>query len=336
MTVTQIPRVPAGNSSGTRGMGRRTIKALWRAGHLLAVLLVVTFAGTALAILMPGSPGATILGPAATAEQIAAFNTAHGYDQPVVLQYLHWVGNALTGDLGTSVVGNQPVLQTILQRFPVTLEISVLALVISLAVAIPAALYAGAHAGGRLDRVASALTSGLMSVPVFVLGVLLIYILAVATGLFPVAGWSPLSAGVTENLKFAFLPSLALAMGEFPTFYRLLRSDVIGTLGEDFVQTARVRGLPGRYIMLRHVLRPSAIPLVTVAAVAFGRLLAGSIIVESLFSLPGIGSLALQSIPAKDLPVIQGVVVFIAVSYVLINAAVDVIYSVLDPRVRGS
>ena len=251
------------------------------------------------------------------------------------MQYLHWLGNALTGNLGVSIQTDQPVTEILAQRLPVTLELTVLALALSLIVAVPLAVYAASRENGAFDRVVSGCASALMSVPVFVLGVLLVYVLAVLTRWFPVTGWVPLSQGLAANLHYAFMPVLALSLGEFPAFYRLLRSDVIAALKEDFVQTATVRGLPRRYILLRHVLRPSSFSLVTVAAVAFGRLLAGSVVVESLFALPGLGNLMLQSVPAKDLPVIQGVVVLVASAYVLINALVDAGYGLLDPRVRA-
>jgi peptide/nickel transport system permease protein len=227
------------------------------------------------------------------------------------------------------------VLDTIVERLPVTLEIAVLAVAISLLIAVPLGVYTGARVGGPLDRLVTGAASALMSIPVFVAGVVLIYLLAMTTGWFPVSGWSPLQDGVGANLHHAFLPAVALAVGETPALLRLLRGDVIATLREDFVRTAATRGLPRRYILFRHVLRPSALPLVTMAAVVFGRLLAGSVVVESLFALPGLGGLALQSIPAKDIPVIQGLVVLVAVTYVMVNMVVDLGYSTLDPRTRS-
>jgi len=312
----------------------RSHPLLARITHLIAVLLLVTLAATALTDLMPGSPGSVILGQGATAEQIAAFDHEHGYDQPLFTRYLGWLGAAVTGDLGTSIQSNQAVTAVLLQRLPVTLELTVLALLLSLLIAVPAAVYGASRANGWFDRVMSSIASAFLSIPVFVVGVVLVYVLAVATRWFPVAGWAPLSDGLAENFRYIFVPVLALALGEFPAFYRLLRGDVITTLDEDFVRTARVRGLPRGYILRRHVLRPSSFSLITVAAVAFGRLLAGSIVVESLFALPGLGGLALQSIPSKDIPMIQGIVVLVAATYVLINAAVDIAYTFLDPRTR--
>lgn len=306
-----------------------------RGAHLAAVLILVTLAATALVDLVPGSPAAAMLGPAATPEQVAALDAEYGFDRPFLTRYTEWVGHALTGDLGRSVQSGQPVLDAITQRLPVTLELTVLALAVSLLIAVPLAVYAGARAGGPLDRVISAGASALMSVPVFVAAVVLVYLLAVRAAWFPVTGWAPLSAGLGENLRFAALPTLALAVGELPAFLRLLRGDVVATLREDFVRTATVRGLPRRYILFRHVLRPASFSLVTMVGVVFGRLLAGSIVVETLFALPGLGSLAVQSIPAKDIPMIQGLVVLVAVTYVVVNMIIDMAYSVLDPRARA-
>lgn len=311
-----------------------TASLVRRAGRLTAVLILVTLLATALVDLIPGSPAAAILGPTATPEQIAALDAEHGFDRPFLARYLDWVGSALSGDLGQSVQNGQPVLTNIVQRLPVTLELTVLALLFSLLTAIPLAVYSGSKAGGRFDRIVTGAASALMSVPVFVAAVVLIYLLAVSARWLPVSGWSPLTDGVAQNLRFALLPSLALAVGELPAFVRLLRSDVAATFTEDFVRTATARGLAPRYILFRHVLRPSSFSLVTMAGVAFGRLLAGSVIVESLFALPGLGGLAIQSIPAKDIPTIQGLVVVVAVAYVAVNALVDAGYALLDPRIR--
>lgn len=307
---------------------------LGRLAHFATVLLLVTFGATLLSSLLPGSPAAAILGPTATPEDIATLEAENGWDQPLPVRYFNWLGNAVQGDFGNSTQSGEPVLSEILSRVPVTLELSLLALAISLLIAVPAAIYSASKEGAVVDRVSTSVASMLMSTPVFVAGVLLIYLLAVRTGWFPIAGWSPLSDGISGNVTFALLPALALALGEAPSFFRLLRADMITTLNEDFVTTATARGLPRWYVLLRHVLRPSSFSLLTVAAVTFGRLLAGSVVIESLFALPGIGNLVLQSIPARDITLVQGVVVFIALVYVVVNMAVDGLYAVLDPRVR--
>jgi peptide/nickel transport system permease protein len=309
-------------------------RAARRAAHLVAVLLLVTLAAAALVDLIPGSPSAAILGPSATPAQIAELDAEYGFDRPFPVRYLDWAGVLVTGDLGKSVQSGLPVLSMIVERLPVTLEIALLAVGLSLLIAVPLGVYTGSRVGGPLDRLVTAGSSALMSIPVFVAGVVLIYLLALSTGWFPVSGWAPLGDGVAANLHYAFLPAVALAVGETPALLRLLRGDVVATLREDFVRTAATRGLPRRYILFRHVLRPSALPLVTMSAVVFGRLLAGSVVVESLFALPGLGGLALQSIPAKDIPVIQGLVALVAIAYVVVNMLVDLGYTALDPRMR--
>jgi peptide/nickel transport system permease protein len=275
-----------------------------------------------------------MLGDQATPEQIARLNEQLGLDLPFLVRYWDWLVAALGGDLGTSLRMGLPVTTAIAERFPVTLEIALLSVVMALVIAVPLALVAGARAGGGLDRVATALSSALLSLPGFAAAVLLIYLLAVKARLFPVGGWVPFTEDPIGNLRFAFLPALSLTLMEAAVYFRLLRSDVISTLQEKFVLSARARGLPPGYVLFRHVLRPSLFSLTTVAGLSMGRLLGGAVIVESLFALPGLGFLVIQSVPFQDIPTIQGIVVVVAVIYVLINIVVDVGYAVIDPRIR--
>lgn len=303
--------------------------------RLVPVLFLITLLTTAMVDLMPGSPALAMLGDQATPEQVARLNEQLGLDRPFHVRYWDWLTAALGGDLGTSLRMGLPVTTAIAQRFPVTLEIAVLSVVLALLVAVPLALVAGARADGRLDRTATALSSALLSLPGFAVAVLLIYLLAVRARLFPVGGWVPFTEDPIGNLRSAVLPALSLALMEAAVYFRLLRGDVIRTLQEKFVLSARARGLPPGYVLFRHVLRPSLFSLTTVAGLSMGRLLGGAVIVESLFALPGIGFLAIQSVPFQDVPAIQGIVVVVAVTYVLVNIAVDVGYSVIDPRIRA-
>lgn len=302
--------------------------------RLVPVLFLITLFTTAMVDLMPGSPALAMLGDQATPEQIARLDEQLGLDQPFLVRYRDWLAAALGGDLGTSLRMGLPVTTAIAQRFPVTLEIALLSVVMALLIAVPLGLFAGARAGGRLDRAATALSSALLSLPGFAAAVLLIYLLAVKARLFPVGGWVPFTEDPIGNLRFAFLPALSLALMEAAVYFRLLRSDVISTLQEKFVLSARARGLPPGYVLFRHVLRPSLFSLTTVAGLSMGRLLGGAVIVESLFALPGLGFLVIQSVPFQDIPTIQGIVVVVAVIYVLINIVVDVSYSIIDPRIR--
>ncbi len=302
--------------------------------QLLPVLLLVTLATSALVDLMPGSPGREVLGPDATPRTVAAFDATYGFDRPFPQRYLSWLGHALTGNLGTSITKRHPVSTLIGERLPVTFEISFLALLVSLLVAVPLGLWAAARAGGVADRAVSTLTSAMLSTPSFAVALVLAYLLAVKVHLFPVAGWVPFHENPGQNLRHLVLPVVSLAAAELPILLRVLRSDVLAVLREDFILTARTKGFSTPYILARHALRPASPSLVTLTGLAAGRLIGGTVIIETLFSLPGLGTLAAQAIYGKDLPVIQGVVVVIALSYVVINTLVDLLTLALDPRAR--
>lgn len=303
--------------------------------RLVPVLVLITLLTTAAVDLMPGSPALSMLGEDATQEQVDTLNEQLGLNDPFMVRYAGWVSSALQGDLGTSMRMGQPVSAAIAERFPVTLEIALLAVAMALLISVPLALATGAAAGGRLDRACTAASSGFLSLPAFAAAVLLIYLFAVQWQVFPVSGWVPITQDLGGNLRSAFLPAVSLALMEAAVYYRLLRSDVLATLREDFVMSAHARGMTRTYVLFRHVLRPSTFSLTTVAGLSLGRLLGGAVIVESLFALPGLGALLLQSVPYQDIPMIQGIVVVVAVIYVLVNIGVDVGYSVIDPRVRA-
>ncbi|MGE3620208.1 MAG: ABC transporter permease [Acidimicrobiia bacterium] len=312
----------------------RRSPALGRLGHVLAVLLTTTVVTMLMMDLVPGDPAVAVLGEAATPDQIERIHAELGLDRPFHERYLRWVGDAVQGDLGTSFRSNRPVVDAIRERLPVTLELAVLALLVALVVAIPLGVLAAAHAGRRFDRVILLLTSISISSPAFLTGLVLSYLLALRWDLVPVTGWVRLSEDLAENLRTAALPAVTLAIGEAAVFIRMLRADMVTTLQENYIAVARAKGMSPAQILIRHALRPSSFSLVTVAGLALGRLIGGAIVVETLFSLPGVGSLLLDGVLSKDLAVVQGVVVFVAVVYVLINAVVDWSYSALDPRTR--
>ncbi|WIX75628.1 ABC transporter permease [Amycolatopsis carbonis] len=297
------------------------------------MLLLVPLAATALTDLMPGDPAVAILGDRARPQDIAAVNQQLGLDRPLIVRYFDWLGHALGGDLGKSIGSRVPVWQEITQRLPVTFQLAVMALVCAVVVAVPLSIYTASHPG-PFDRIATGVSAGVMSVPPFVVAVVLTYF-ATTTGVFPPLGWVPVSQDAYENLRHAVLPALVLAVAEIPVFHRLLRADIVATLQENFILNARARGLPRWYILFRHALRPSLFSILTVAGISFGRLLGGTIIVETIFSLPGLGALAAQSIYSKDIPTIQGIVVFVALLYIVINLLVDLAFGILDPRVAA-
>lgn len=305
-----------------------------KAGYSLLVIFLVSVAAVALLSLAPGTAATVILGENATPDAVDALNAKLGLDQPLWHQYTDWAGAAVQGDLGTSPITNQSVMGTILDRLPVTVELAVLSLSLALVISILLAVVSAALQGTWVDRVISAISSALLAIPAFIAGPVLIYFLAVQLGWFPVSGWAHIEDGIGANLKTALLPALAISLTEIAAFHRLLRADLVGTLREDYVAAARAKGMTRAYVMFRHALRPSSFSLVTVAGISLGRLIGGTVVVEILFGLPGLGQLVASSITLRDVITVQGVVVFVAVTYVIINALVDLSYGLLDPRVR--
>jgi peptide/nickel transport system permease protein len=309
-------------------------------GGYLAKLAVVLALVSVLAFLLlemiPGDPLATLLPEGATPEMRAAAAERFGLDGPVHERYWEWLGSAFQGDLGRSMQSQLPVTDAILERLPVTLELAGLSILVALLIALPVGVYAGYRPGSAADRVTTFVCSVTLSIPSFLLGVLLVFVFAVTMHALPVTGWTPLSAGLVPHLRSLVLPVATLAALEAVAFIRLLRNDMVATLQQDFVLSARARGVPTRRILFVHALRPSAFSLLTVLGVSMGRLIGGTVIVESLFALPGLGSLVLTAINSRDYMLVQGVVLVVAVVYVLINALVDLAYPLLDPRVRSS
>ncbi|MBA2947908.1 ABC transporter permease [Streptomyces himalayensis] len=305
-----------------------------RVGRSLLVVLLVTMGVTLLLSLAPGSVAEVVLGPDATPETVGAMETQLGLDQPLWGQYWDWLTAAAQGDLGNSPVTGQSVSTAIVERLPVTLQLAAMALVLALAVAVLLAVASAVRPGSPVDRLINAVSSVFLSVPAFIAGPVLIYFFALQLGWFPVTGWSPASEGIGANLRGAVLPTVAIALTEIAAFHRLLRTDLIGTLGEDFVGAARAKGVSGTYVMFRHALRPSSFSLITLAGINLGRLIGGTVIVETLFTLPGLGQLLASAITSRDVVTVQGIVVFIAVVYVMVNMLVDLSYGLIDPRVR--
>ncbi len=306
----------------------------WKVARALGIVLAVTLLTQGLLGLVPGSIAAAILGPQATAAQVRALNAQLGANRPFVIRYFSWLGNALHGNLGSSAVNGQSVVSAIASALPVTAELVVLSVALALALALVSGVAAARKPGGKVDAVIGAVTSASLSLPAFIVAPVLAYVFAVQLGWVPVLGFVSLTSSIGGNLRSVALPVIAIALPEFAVLQRLLRADLAATLGEDFVDAARGRGVPEGRIIARHALRPSLISLMTATGITIGRLISGTVVVEVFFSLPGIGSLMVRSILARDLIVVQGCVVVIALAYVLINLAVDLAYSLVDPRIR--
>jgi peptide/nickel transport system permease protein len=303
---------------------------------LVPVLILVSFGTFMLVNLIPGDPAVEILGGNASAAQYAQVRHQLGLDKPILNRYFSWLGNVVRGNFGTNFIPPTEEVSTRLARaLPVSLEIAVLALLIALVVSIPAAMICAHRPGGKVDQVISASAFGLISIPSFLAGILLILLFAVHWQIFPDRLWvRPSDGGWAENLKHAFLPALTVALAEIAVFTRILRNDLITTLEEDYILAARAKGMSKTHVMVREALRPSSFALITLAGVSLGRLIGGTVIVEQLFTLPGLGSVIVDAAGKKDVVVVQAGVLLIAVIYVLLNAFIDVAYGVLDPRIR--
>jgi peptide/nickel transport system permease protein len=304
--------------------------------RLVVVLLLVSLATMAMLQLLPGGPEAAILGPTATKDQIHVIDHQLGLDKPFVTRYGDWISDILHGNFGRSTFTQQSVSTILLTRLPVTAELAIGALLVALLIGIPAAVYAAARPGGWFDRAINVLGSGLIAMPTFILAVLLIYVLAVRWRIFPALGWVGLSQSIWGNIKHAFLPVMSLALTLAAIFARLLRNDMVATLQEDFILAARARGLPRRRVLFIHALKPSSFSLLTVAGVTLGQLIGGTVIAESLFTLPGLGSEAVKAIGSRDFVTVRGIVVVVSIAYVVLNTLVDLMYRFLDPRVRAT
>jgi peptide/nickel transport system permease protein len=302
--------------------------------YLLPVLLAVTLLTFLIASLLPGDLAVAILGDQAEPDKVAALRAQLGLDQPIFWRYLHWLGGALQGDLGRSFRTGETVMGAIGARVPVSLELMIMAEIAGLAIGVPLGIFCAARQGSTIDRLLTGGAFGMLSVPAFLWAILLIYLFAVRLRLLPATGWVPFEEDPLGNLRSFVLPALTLALAEWPVLMRVLRSDMIATLQEDYIAMAKAKGLRPRRILLLHALKPSSLTLVTVTGINIGRLIGGAIIVETIFALPGIGRLLIGAIYTRDFIILQGVVLFVAIGFVLLNFAVDMLYAVLDPRIR--
>jgi peptide/nickel transport system permease protein len=301
--------------------------------YLVPVLVAVSLLTFLIASLLPGDLAYVILGDQATPEKVAALRHDMGLDQPIWWRYISWLGHVLEGDFGRSFRTGQTVLQAVAERLPVSLELMLLAELGALVIGIPLAIACAVRSGGAFDRFMTGSAFAMLSVPAFLSAILLIYLFAVELRWLPATGYVPFVEDPVGNLRCFVLPALTLALGEWPVLMRVLRSDMITTLQEDYIAMARAKGLKPSRILLVHALKPSSLTLVTVTGINIGRLIGGTVIVESIFALPGIGRLLLGAIYTRDLVILQGVVLFVAFGYVLMNFIVDMLYAILDPRI---
>lgn len=299
----------------------------------LPVLVGISVISFFIVRLVPGDTVTAMLGAQYSEAEATALREKYGLDQPLPVQYVIWTGNVLRGDLGRSAFTGQPVAAAIQERLPVTVQLVAMSIMFALLVALPLGVYAAMRRGGPGDFVVTALGLMGVSVPGFWLGALLILGLSLHAGWFPSGGFIMWSVDPWENLRHMVLPSLALGGAVAAVIMRMTRSAMLEVLHEDYIVLARAKGLPRRIWILKHALRNALIPVVTVTGIQAGYLLGGSVVIEQIFSLPGIGMLSLQAINNRDYALLQGTVLFVGVCFVMINLVVDLLYAWLDPRI---
>lgn len=301
---------------------------------IIPVLLVVAVIVFLILRLTPGDPAAVIAGNNATNEDIDRIRVALGLNKPVLVQFFIWIGNVLQGDLGYSFYLNKPVTELLAQRIEPTLSLAAGTMLIAIGVAVPLGTIAAWRMGGWLDRLLSAFSVLGFSVPVFVIGYILIYVFAIRLEWVPVQGYSRVAKGFGPWLLQIILPCITLSFIYVALIARVTRAAVSETLTEDYIRTARAKGLPERIVLLRHALANAAVPIATVIGLGVALLIGGVVVTETVYAIPGLGSLTVDAVLNRDFPVIQGVVLLFSLAYVLINLLVDVSYLVFDPRIR--
>lgn len=298
------------------------------------VLLLVSLLTFGLIWLVPGDPTTVLLEASATPEQVERLRVALGLDKPLPLQMLDWYGRVLSGDLGQSILLNRSVTEALLERLPVTLSIAAISLTLAVMLGVTAGILAALFHNRWPDQIVMSTALFGLSVPDFWLGLMFVVVFALGLGWFPTGGFTPIEQGVMEWARSIALPSLALALTQMGFVARMARASMLDVLNQDFVRTADAKGLSRTYVVLRHGLPNALVPLLTVTGIIAGALLGGTVVIEQVFSIPGVGRLIIGAILSRDFPVIQGGLLFLAVVYLLVNLVVDILYAAVDPRVR--
>lgn len=311
------------------------MKLVWeKLLHLLVVVLAVTLLTFVMTDRLPADIAAEIAGRGSDAAELAQVRERLGLNRPVLLRYADWMSGICRGELGKSLATEQPVAAALWSHFPITLELVALSQLFALLLALPIGIITAWRSGSLLDRAAGTIAFGCASLPNYAMAMGLVFLCALKLKFLPATGYTPLSDGIMANLMGFLLPALSIALVEWVTLMRVLRSDLIATLKEDFILLARCKGLPTWRILLVHALRPSCFTFITVLGMQTASLIGGAVIIETVFAIPGIGRLLVSAIFAQDFPLIQGTVLLLTIAYVLVNVLVDICYGFLDPRVR--
>jgi len=305
-----------------------------RIAATIPVLVAVALMIFLLLRLTPGDPAAVIAGEDARPEQLAKIREHLGLSAPLHEQFLSWVLRLVHGDFGTSIISGTPVLDMILGRLEPTVSVALATMVLSVLIGVPLGVLAAANRGTSIDRIVGFISVVGFSVPVFVLGYALIQVFAIELKWLPVQGFRPLSEGLGPFLQRLVMPTVALTLLYIALITRITRTSLLEVLGEDYIRTARAKGISNAAVLVRHALRNAAVPIVTVIGIGFALLVTGVVVTESVFNLPGIGRLTIDAVLARDYPVIQGVTLLASLLYVVVNLLIDFSYVLLDPRIR--
>ncbi len=301
----------------------------------IPVMVVVALFVFLLLRLSPGDPAAVIAGDYATAEDVQKIREKLGLSEPIFVQFVTWLGSLIQGDLGTSIFSNKPVTELIAQRLEPTLMLALTTIIFSILVAVPLGTIAAFRAGSWIDRLVMLFSVGGFSVPVFVLGYILIYYFSITWRILPVQGYrSPFEDGMLPFIQHIILPTLTLSVIYIALLARMTRASVMEVLEEDYIRTARAKGLSEVKILMRHALGNAAVPIVTVIGIGIALLIGGVVVTESVYNIPGLGRLVLDAVLARDYPIIQGLILFFSLIYVLLNLIIDLTYTLFDPRIK--
>ena len=298
------------------------------------VLVVVAILVFALLRLTPGDPASIVAGSSATTQDVEGIRAKLGLDQPILAQFFVWVGNMLSGDFGESFFFKKQVAELVLDRVEPTLMLSLTTMVLSIVIAVPLGVLAAYRHGTMIDRIVMGFSVLGFSVPVFVIGYVLIYVFSIELGWLPVQGYQRLSEGLWGCLERLILPSVTLSVIYIALIARITRTSVLEVLGEDYIRTAHAKGLAPYVVLMRHALRNAAVPIVTVIGIGIALLIGGVVVTESVFSIPGLGRLTVDAVLARDYPTVQAVILLFSFVYVMVNLLVDLTYTGLDPRIR--
>jgi len=302
--------------------------------QMVPVMFFVTVIVFATTHLLPGDPTVTILGEQATPEQRERARIEYGLNDPIPVQYVNWVARAFSGDLGRSLRSREPVIDMLVTRVPVTLELALLSILLAMAIGVPAGIVAARWRNSWLDVVVSLIAMAGVAVPYFWMGILLVMVFALQLGWLPPSGYVPFADDPIENLKLMILPSVTIGVAFAALIMRQTRAAMLQVLSQDYIRTARAKGVHERVVVMKHALRNALIPVVTVIGLQIGALLGGAVVTETVFALPGLGRMMVEGIFSRDFPVVQGAILFVVLSVLVVSLLTDLLYTLLDPRIE--